>query len=130
MFVRNDGPEPVGATWSRLTEPRIEDFTVIDEKGGKVAVHLGHDNWAQAMVSGAIGGHLPPGGTYFFRVPFEIRIGKPETKNSNELIGRIIDAKPGQKLKLKVRSTTGNNRTRMSSDPWMDTGIIEFNVAD
>ncbi len=123
LFVRNDGKEPVKATWANTSHPMPDDFTIIDETGAKVAVRIGHDDWRLPWISGYVGGgELRPGDVHTLLVPYEILIGGDGTKN--KLIGRVIDAKPGQKLQLKVREHNGSERDKAEATP--ESGAISF----
>ena len=127
LFVRNDGQQPVkGLTFYRTSHPMPDDFTVTDDKGAKVGVRIGHEDWDHPWVSGATGGGLAPGEAHAFFVPYEILIGGDGSQN--ELIGRVIDARLGQKLQLKVRAHNGNDRERKEGEP--ESGSISFAVAD
>lgn len=129
LFVRNDGQQPVnGLTFYRTSHPMPDDFTVMDDKGAKVGVHIGHEDWDHPWVSGATGGGLAPGESHAFFIPYEILIGGDGSQN--ELIGRVIDARPGQKLQLKVRAHNGSERERKDSEAEPESGVITFTVAD
>ena len=100
---------------------------VTDEKGAKVVVRIGHDEWNEKWISGFMGGRaLPPGAAHAFTVPFEISIGG----DGNKLIGRVIEARPGQMLKLKVREPNGNNRKPVDNEPTPESGIVTFDIGD
>lgn len=124
LFVRNGGTKTVPVTFANTSHPTP---AVTDQLGAKVAVRMG-DHWSEKWISGFIGGlELGPGDTHAFRVPFELGIGGAGT---NKLIGRVIDARPGQTLQLKVREANGNNRTRVDDEPEPESGIVTFAVAE
>ncbi len=125
LFVRNDGKQPVqGLTFMRTLHPMPDDFTVTDDKGSKVGVRIGHEDWDHPWVSGATRGGLAPGDVHALVVPYEILIGGDGSKN--ELIGRVIDAQPGQRLQLKVREHNGSERKEGEAEP--ESGSVAFAV--
>jgi len=125
LFVRNEGTEAVKVAFANTTHPMPNAFNVTDEKGAKVAVRIGHDQWSLKWISGFMGGELGPGDVHAFHVPFELGIGGDGT---NKLIGRVIDARPGQTLQLRVREHNGNNRTRTDDEPQPESGAVMFRV--
>ncbi|MDA1049938.1 MAG: TIGR03067 domain-containing protein [Planctomycetota bacterium] len=128
LFVRNEGQEAVETMWANTSHPLPNAFTVTDESGANVAVRIGHESWELPWISGYIDGlALGPGDAHAFFVPYEISIGGDGSKN--KLIGRVIDARPGQTLQLKVRDSNGNNRTRADSEPLPESGVITVVVA-
>lgn len=129
LFVRNNGSRTVdGLTFYNLTTPAVDDFNVTDETGAKVAVRLGHDDWSLHLPAGATTGVLAPGGVHAFNIPFELAIGGKELQN--RLIGRVISARPGQKLQLKVRAHNGSDRPQAKNEPRPESGTISFTVTD
>ncbi|HTN03569.1 MAG TPA: hypothetical protein VL132_16885, partial [Planctomycetaceae bacterium] len=92
LFVRNEGRKAIDdLTFMNITWPVIEDFTVIDQTGARVAVRNGHEEWSGPQwIAGAIKSGLEAGEAYALRVPFEIGIGGEVDKP----VGRILDAKP------------------------------------
>ncbi len=129
MFVRNEGKQAVdNLTFYNISWPEPKDFTVTDQKGAAVAVHSVHDEqWGLQWVAGATAGRLAPGDSHAFNVPFELAIGGDEP---SKLVGRVIDARPGQKLSLRVREHNGNDRDRKEGEPEPESGSIELSVAD
>jgi WD40 repeat protein/beta-lactamase regulating signal transducer with metallopeptidase domain len=128
LFVRNDGEQPVKTAWANTSHPMPDDFTVIDEKGMPVAVRQGRDgNWEVPWVSGYMSGHLDPGEVHRLFVPYEISIGGD---GSNKLVGRVIEAKPGQTLELRVRESNGNERERAKGEPEPESGKITITIAE
>lgn len=129
LFVRNDGKSAVNTTWANSTHPMPEDFEATDDKGANVAVRIGHESWHRPWISGYVTGRLAAGEIHAFYVPYEIDIGGDGSKN--KLIGRVIDAHPGQKLHLKVRADNGNKRERNLVEeviePW--SGIVSVAIA-
>ena len=149
LFVRNDGAKAVKTIWANTSHPMPDDFTVTDTTGAKVAVYIGHESWSLPWISSYTdGGALPPGATHALFVPYEISIGPEITYENgvpvhrvpvgqgiggdgpNKLIGRIIAARPGQTLQLKVRAHNGNDRERKEGEAVPESGFVAFDVAD
>jgi HEAT repeat protein len=128
LFVRNDGRKRLPMSFANTTHPMPDDFTVTDEKGSKVDVCKGEDqNWSLPWVSGYLGGELGVGDVHRFNVPFEISIGGDA---SNKLVGRVIDARPGQTVRLTVRANNGSDRARADGEPEPETGVLTFAVVN
>ena len=130
LFVRNDSQQQVETTWMNSSHPLPEDFTITDESGAQVAVRIGHESWDHAWVSGTRTGGIAPGEAHAFFVPYEIRIGGGAAKEANKLIGRVIEARAGQTLQLRVRSHNGNHRKRADNEPEPESGIVAFKVIE
>ena len=128
LFVRNDSQKFVETTWANTTHPMPDDFTVTDETGAKVAVRIAHDQWRHAWLSGYIQGGIAAGDIHAFNVPYEISLGG-KSAEANKLIGRVIEARDGQTLKLKVRAVIGSGRTRGANEPEPESGSLAFQVA-
>ncbi len=126
LFVRNEGRKAIDdLTFMNITWPVIEDFTVTDQTGARVAVRNGHEEWSGLpWIAGAIRSRLEAGEAYALRVPFEIRIGGEVDK----LVGRILDAKPGQTLRLRVRAANGSERIRAADEPKPESGEVTLAV--
>ena len=71
-------------------------------------------------------GGLDPGDVHAFRIPFELGIGGDGT---DKLVGRVIDARPGQTLQLRLRAHNGSNRIRAENEPPPESGNVMFTVA-
>ncbi len=127
LFVRNDGKKAVEPTYANTSHPDAGDFIVTGHQSAKIAVRLGHADWDTAWVSGFMRGRLDPGEAHAFHVPFEIGIGGDGT---NKLIGRVIEARPGQTLHLKIRQPNGNNRERADDEPEPESGVVTLTVTD
>ncbi len=129
MFVRNEGKQAVdNLTFYNISWPEPKDFTVTDQTGAAVAVRSVHnEQWGLQWVAGARAGQLAPGDTHAFNVPFELAIGGDAP---SKLVGRVIDARCGQKLSLRVREHNGNDRDRKEGEPEPESGSIELSVAD
>jgi beta-lactamase regulating signal transducer with metallopeptidase domain len=126
LFVCNVGDKNVEVVWANTTHPGADDFAVTDDKGAKVAVRPGHDDWLIPWISGFIGGsEFGPGDVHRLEVPYEIGIGGD---GSNQRVGRVIGARVGQTLQLKVSSPNGN-AARTAADPSPVSGVITFKVA-
>ena len=126
LFVRNNGQRQVPTTWMNSSHPMPEDFTVTSETGENIAVMLGHHDWDRGWVSGAMLGGIAPGETHAFFVPYELRLGG-DADEAHKLVGRIIDARPGQTLNLKIRQHNGNDRRPTDNQP--ESGIVTFKIA-
>ena len=124
LFVRNEGTKTVEVTLANLSKPMP---LVTDQFGAKVAVRVGHRDWLVLSMSGYTCDELGPGDAHAFHVPFEIGIGGDGT---NKLIGRVIEARPGQTLQLKIREPNGNNRKRADDEPEPESGVVTFTVTD
>ncbi len=129
LFVRNDSQKFVETTWANTTHPMPDDFSVTDEAGAKVAVHIAHDQWRHPWLSGYIEGGIAAGDIHAFNVPYEISIGGGKSAEANKLIGRIIEARAGQTLNLKVRSAIGSERTPGANELAPESGSVAFQVA-
>ena len=129
LFVRNEGKQGVdNLTFYNISWPKPKDFTVTDQTGAVVDVRSVNDEqWGEQWVAGATAGQLAPGDAHAFRVPFELAIGGNAT---SKLVGRVIDARPGQKLSLRVREHNGNDRDRKEGEPEPESGSIELTVAE
>ncbi|MEI8019103.1 MAG: carboxypeptidase regulatory-like domain-containing protein, partial [Schlesneria sp.] len=129
LFVRNDGNQTVNnLTFYNVSWPKPKDFNVTDQTGAVVAVGNVHDEqWGLQWVAGARAGRLAPGDAHTFNVPFELAIGGDAP---SKLVGRVIDARPGQKLSLRVREHNGNDRDRKEGEPEPESGSREFSVAE
>ncbi|MBI1315218.1 TIGR03067 domain-containing protein [bacterium] len=127
LFVRNEGKQPVETTWANTSHPMPDDLTVTDETGAEVSVRIGHESWALPWVSGFVAGGLVAGEVHTFTVPYQIGLGG--NGSTNKLIGRVIDARPGQTLQLRVRQPNGNNRTRSENESLPESGDVRFQVA-
>ncbi len=129
LFVRNDSQQPVGGlTFMNVTWPKTKDFTVTDPTGANVAVRNGHEEWSGAIwVAGASEGALGPGDAHALRIPFELGIGGD---GSNKLVGRVIDARAGQTLQVRVRAFNGNDSVRDKGEPEPESGSITLTIAD
>ena len=104
LFVRNDGKQAIKEmTFWNITWPGTEDFTVTDRNGGRVEVRNSQvEEWSgPGWIAGAMSGALDPGNVHAFRIPFELAIGGDGT---DKLVGRVIDARPGQTLQLRLRA--------------------------
>lgn len=129
LLVRNDGKAPIKSmTFPNIKWPGTKSFTVVDDKGAKVAMRNGHEDWTgPAWLAGAmVGSGFPPDAVRAFNIPFQLGIGGGE---SNKLVGLVLDARPGQTIKLRMRSHNGSNRTREPSEPVSETGDVTFRVA-
>jgi len=124
LLVCNHGSQPVKTTWANTSHPMPDDFSVTDETGARVAVRIGHRSWDLPWISGYEAGGLAPGEIHTLRVPYEISLGGDGSQN--KLIGRVIDAKPGQRLKLKVRQHNGSERVKDSGATAAESGAIEL----
>lgn len=126
LFVRNEGRKAIDdLTFMNITWPVIEDFTVTDQTGARVAVRNGHEEWSGPQwIAGAIRSRLEAGDAYALRVPFEIGIGGEVDKP----VGRILDAKPGQTLRLRVRAANGSERIRAADEPKPESGEVTLTV--
>ena len=122
LFVRNEGKQTVdNLTFYNISWPEPKDFTVTDQAGAAVAVRIVHDEqWGLQWVAGATAGRLASGDTHALNVPFELAIGGDAP---SKLVGRVIDARPGQKLSLRVRE-------RKKGEPEPESGSIKLSVAD
>ena len=129
LFVRNDGKQVVdNLTFYNISWPEPKDFTVADQTGAAVPVSIVHDDqWGLQWVAGATAGRLAPGDAHAFHVPFELAIGGDAP---SKLVGRVIDARPGQKLSLRVREHNGTDRDRKAGEPEPESGSIELSVAE
>jgi beta-lactamase regulating signal transducer with metallopeptidase domain len=128
LFVRNDGQKAVSTTWPNTSHPMPEDFTVTDEKGTNVTVRKGEDgNWIIPWISGYVSGGLASGDVHRLNVPYEISFGGD---GSNKLVGRVIEARAGQTLHVRIRAFNGNNRERGSGDPEPESGSLALTIAD
>ncbi len=129
LFVRNEGNQTVdNLTFYNISWPEPKDFTVTDQTGAVVAVSIVRDEqWGLQWVAGATAGRLAPGDTHAFNVPFELAIGGD---TPSKLVGRVIDARPGQKLSLRVREHNGNDRDRKKGEPEPESGSIVFSVVE
>ena len=129
LFVRNEGKQAVdNLTFYNISWPKPKDFTVTDQTGAVVDVRSVHDEqWGEQWVAGATAGQLAPGDAHGFQVPFELAIGG---NAPSKLVGRVIDARPGQKLSLRVREHNGNDRDRKEGEPEPESGSIELTVAE
>ena len=127
LFVRNVGKQTVdNLTFYNISWPEPKDFTVADQTGAVVNVRSVYDErWGEQWVAGAVAGRLAPGDAHGFHVPFELAIGG---NAPSKLVGRVIDARPGQKLSLRVREHNGNDRKEGETEP--ESGSIELTVAD
>ncbi len=114
LFVCNVGDKNVEVVWANTTHPAPDEFAVTDAKGATVKVRMGHPDWLIPWISGFIGGtEFGPGDVHRLVVPYEIGIGGD---GSNKRVGRVIDARVGQTLQLKVSSPNGN-AARTATDP-------------
>ena len=129
LFVRNEGKQGVdNLTFYNISWPKPKDFTVTDQTGAVVDVRSVHDEqWGEQWVAGATAGQLAPGDAHGFQVPFELAIGG---NAPSKLVGRVIDARPGQKLSLRVREHNGNDHNRKEGEPEPESGSIELSVAE
>ncbi|MBS0263608.1 MAG: HEAT repeat domain-containing protein, partial [Planctomycetes bacterium] len=126
LFVRNDSQQDVDTSWANTSHPMPDDFRVIDQTGAKVAVRKGQaENWSLPWISGSIRGSLAPGETHCLSVPFEISIGGD---GANKLVGRVIEARAGQMLQLRVRQPNGSNLERAKNEPEPESGTIALKI--
>ena len=129
LFVRNEGTQAVdNLTFYNISWPEPKDFTVTDQTGAVVNVHIVHDEqWGLQWVAGATAGRLAPGDAHGFQVPFVLAIGGD---TPSKLVGRVIDARPGQKLSLRVREHYGNDHNELEGEAKPESGSIVFFVAE
>jgi beta-lactamase regulating signal transducer with metallopeptidase domain len=129
LFVRNEGKQAVdNLTFYNVSWPNPKDFTVTDQTGAVVAVGNVHDEqWGLQWVAGATAGRLATGDAHTFNVPFELAIGG---EAPSKLVGRIIEARPGQTLSLRVREHNGNDNNRKEGEPKPETGSIVVSVVE
>ena len=130
LFVKNNGTKTVRTGWPRLLFPMPDDFTVVEENGEEVRASIGDEKWQVPWVSGHFGGGLRPGGIHFFNVPFEIQIGGSKVDNTPKRVGRLIEATPGQSLRMQVRATTGSYRNNANGNNLSKTGEIKFSIGE
>lgn len=135
LLVRNQGDQPVKTAWANTTHPMPSDFTVTDASGSRVPVFCSsEDNWTLPWISGFRAGGIASGDTHALYVPYEIRIGlngiQPKRKyydETNDLVGRAIDAQAGQQLKVQIQASNGNYQTEKSTI--QKSGSLTFNVS-
>ncbi len=130
LFVKNNGTKPVSTGWPRLLFPMPDDFTILDQKGEEVRASIAGEKWGIPWVSGYVGAGLQPGETHFYNVPFEIQIGGSKVDKTPKRVGRIIEATPGQSLRIQVRATTGNYRMNENGHNLSMTGEIKFSIGE
>ncbi len=129
LFVRNDGKQAIKEmTFWNITWPETKDFTVTDQTGAMIEVRNSEiEEWSgPGWIAGAMSGALDPGNVHAFRIPFELAIGGDGT---DKLVGRVIDARPGQTLQLRLRAHNGSNRIRAENEAPPETGNVMFTVA-
>ena len=129
LLVRNEGQKTIEEmTFWNITWPETKDFTVTDQNGAKVQVRNSQmEEWSgPGWIAGATGGSLDPGDVHAFRIPFELAIGGD---GSNKRVGRVVDARPGQTLQLRLRAHNGSNRVPAKNEPPPQTGSVTFKVA-
>jgi WD40 repeat protein len=127
LYVRNEGRKQVEVTFPNTTFPEADDFIITDQAGAIIAVHNGDEAWSIPWVSGYMASRLEPGGAHELRVPFELQIGGDAVSTT---VGRIIAARPGQTLQLRVRTTNGSERTRDKDEPLPESGVVTFTVTE
>ena len=128
LFVRNEGDKVAdGLTFMNITWPRTKDFTVTDQTRAKVPVRDGHEEWSREVwiAGGETGVRLDPGDVHTLRVPFELGIGG---NGLNPSVGRVIVARPGQTLQLRVR--TPNVNDRKDAEVELESGVVTITVTD
>ena len=125
LWLRNQGKQSVDMTYPNLVHPAILDFQCTGPDGETIPVKIGHEQWEIPWISGYTASQLAPGDVQYFDVPSYIQMGMVEGSENNKLIGRIVDANEGRKVKFQVGMTLPKTNGSKVKTEWIEFAIAK-----